>query len=84
MGRSITPLHLIATPRAFLKHKNEGVKVSNDKLKKEKSEYQVIFGELTGASRLFDYEVRACSQFMVAWQDSADASRTCCLCAAWL
>jgi hypothetical protein len=25
------------------------VKVSNDKLKKEKSEYQVIFGELTGA-----------------------------------
>ena len=82
MGHSITPLHLIATPRTFLKHKNEGVKVSNDKLKKEKSEYQVIFGELTGASRLFAYEVFACSLFMVAWQDSADTSRNCSICVA--
>lgn len=31
----------------FLKHKNEGVKSANSRLKKEKSEYQVIFGELT-------------------------------------
>lgn len=31
----------------FLKHKNDGVKMSNAKLKKEKSEYAVIFGELT-------------------------------------
>mmetsp|Transcript_11679 Transcript_11679/g.14092 ORF Transcript_11679/g.14092 Transcript_11679/m.14092 type:complete len:226 (+) Transcript_11679:70-747(+) len=31
----------------FLKHKNEGVKNSNDKLKQEKTEYQVIFGELS-------------------------------------
>lgn len=31
----------------FLKAKNEGVKMSNDKLKQEKTEYQVIFGELT-------------------------------------
>lgn len=29
-------------------HKNEGVKTANEKLKKEKAEYQVIFGELTG------------------------------------
>ena len=32
---------------SFLKHKNDGVKSANSRLKKEKSEYQVIFGELT-------------------------------------
>lgn len=32
---------------SFLKAKNEGVKLSNEKLTKEKTEYQVIFGELT-------------------------------------
>ena len=42
--------HCDGRPREFLKHKNLGVKVSNEKLKKEKSEYQVIFGELTGAA----------------------------------
>lgn len=31
---------------AFLRHKNDSVKVSNDKLKREKDEYQQIFGEL--------------------------------------
>jgi len=30
----------------FLRHKNDSVKTSNDKLKREKAEYQQIFGEL--------------------------------------
>lgn len=50
---SFTPLlaQLPSTFRDFLKHKNDGVKMSNAKLKKEKSEYAVIFGELTGTRR---------------------------------
>ncbi len=47
--RCIPIIWVAILPRQFLVHKNKGVKTANDRLKKEKQEYSVIFGELTGA-----------------------------------